>query len=180
MDIDDSMIPLERIENKILLLRGKKVLLDRDLAELYGVETRRLKEQVKRNIERFPNDFMLQVTDSEVESMVSQNAIPSKQILGGALPFAFTQEGVAMLSSVLRSSQAITMNIQIMRAFVRMREMIANNEKMAGQLNDLEERMDTQEMNTILLMDKLRNIEDKVSKPTTLKSDKNKIGFRSK
>ena len=95
-------------------------MLDRDLAELYGVKTIALRQQVKRNLERFPEDFMFQLTPEEGDVLVSQNVIPSKRSLGGSLPYAFTQEGVAMLSSVLRSRRAVEVNIAIMRAFVRL------------------------------------------------------------
>ena len=113
--------------NQIYILRGKQVILDRDLAKLYTVATTRLREQVKRNKERFPQDFMFQLNDSEVEFMVSQNAIPSRKALGGHLPYVFTQEGIAMLSSVLRSPRAISVNILIMRIFAKFRQNIFQN-----------------------------------------------------
>ena len=97
-------------------------MLDRDLAELYGVKSIRLREQVKRNQERFPENFMFQLTEKEVEKMVSQNAIPSKQHLGGYLPYAFTEHGVLMLANVLKSNQAITMSIRIIEIFVKLRK----------------------------------------------------------
>src|SRR5580704_6368332 len=108
------------VEHRIVLLRGQRVMLDRDLAALYQVKPIALRQQVKRNIERFPGDFLLQLTQDEADDLVSQNVIPSKQSLGGSLPYAFTQEGVAMLSSVLRSKRAVRANIEIMRAFVKM------------------------------------------------------------
>lgn len=114
-----ALIPAERIERSILLIRGHKVLLDRDLAELYGVKPIALRQQVRRNLNRFPDDFMFQLTAEEAEALVSQNVIPSRRSLGGFLPYAFAQEGVAMLSSVLRSERAVLVNIDIMRAFVR-------------------------------------------------------------
>ncbi len=114
-------VPVERIEKSILLIRSEKVLLDRDLAKLYGVKSIALRQQVGRNIDRFPEDFMFRLTEEEADALVSQNVIPSKRSLGGSLPYVFTQEGVAMLSSVLRSEQAVQVNIQIMRAFVRLR-----------------------------------------------------------
>ena len=103
-------LPEDKVINKIWELRGQKVILDRDLAELYGVRAIRLREQVKRNAERFPENFMMQLSEEEVEDMVSQNAIPSKQVLGGALPYAFTEHGVLMLSNVLKSKRAIKMS----------------------------------------------------------------------
>ena len=111
-----SLIPVERIERVILLIREQKVMLDRDLAELYGVKAIALRQQVSRNKARFPPEFMFQLSQDEAEALVSQNVIPSKRSLGGSLPYAFTQEGVAMLSSVLRSERAMLVNIEIMRA----------------------------------------------------------------
>lgn len=108
----------EIIGNKIFLIRGCKVMLDRDLAGLYGVETSALKRQVNRNIERFPEDFMFALNDKEVEAMVCQIGIPSKSYFGGATPYAFTEQGVAMLSSVLNSDRAVKVNIEILRVFV--------------------------------------------------------------
>ncbi len=111
----DKTILVERVERRIFLIRGHKVMLDSDLAELYGVKPIRLREQMKRNHERFPGDFMFQLSDEEVEFLVSPNTIPSRKPLGGYLPYVFTQEGIAMLSSVLRSRRAVMVNIAIMR-----------------------------------------------------------------
>ncbi len=115
------------VKDKIHTIRGFQVILDRDLASLYEVEPIRLREQVKRNIERFPEDFMFRLTEKEVNLMVSQYAIPSKKLLGGSLPYAFTEQGVSMLSGVLRSSKAVEVNIKIMRAFVAMRRFMLEN-----------------------------------------------------
>ena len=167
-----DLIPLERIENKILLIRGKKVLLAYDLAELYDVSTKRLNEQVKRNIKRFPDDFMFQLTPQEFADLKSQFATSS---WGGRRlpPYAFTEQGVAMLSTVLNSERAILVNIGIMRAFMRMRDMLLNNAKMASRLREIEDRVDTQEMNTIIIMDKLRAL------TTPEKKKQKKIGFHT-
>ena len=108
-----SLIPLGHVDQVIFLIRGRKIMLDRDLAGLYGVRTIALRQQVKRNSDRFPNDFMFQLSDKEVDLLVSQNVIPSRRNLGGFLPYAFTQEGVAMLSGVLRSDRAVLVNIAI-------------------------------------------------------------------
>lgn len=121
------IIPEEKIINKILVLREEKVMLDVHIAEIYGVENRALKQAVRRNLDLFPEDFMFVLTDKEVEIVVSQNLIPSKQYLGGANPYAFTEAGVAMLSSVLKSKRAKEMNIAITRAFVALRKMLVNN-----------------------------------------------------
>jgi hypothetical protein len=121
---------------------NSKIMVDRDLAQFYGVETRRLKEQVKRNIERFPEDFMFQLTEKEVEFMVSQNAIPSKQHLGGSLPFAFTEQGVSMLSAVLKSKIAIDISIQIMRTFVAIKKYALTHDELAKKIEELENRVE--------------------------------------
>ena len=142
--IVDSIVPIELIEQKIYLMRGQKVMLDKDLAALYGVKPIRLREQVKRNIKRFPEDFMFQLNEKEINIMVSQNAIPSRKYLGGHPPYVFTEQGVAMLSSVLNSERAIEVNIHIMRAFVKLREMIASNKELAKKLNKLEKKYDAQ------------------------------------
>ena len=136
-------VPVERIERTILLIRGQKVMLDSDLAELYGVSTKRLNEQVRRNASRFPPDFMFQLTTEEAEDLRSQIAT-SKGGRGGRryLPYVFTEQGVAMLSSVLKSDRAVQVNIEIMRAFVRLRYMIATHEDLARRLAELEHRQD--------------------------------------
>ncbi len=131
-------------EKRILLLRSHRVMLDYDLAELYGVETRALKQAVRRNLDRFPADFMFELVGDEVTDMVSQNVIPGRGKLGGARPMAFTEQGVAMLSSVLRSPRAVQVNIAIMRAFVRLREMLLTNADLARKLADLERKYDSQ------------------------------------
>lgn len=135
---------LQIIQSKIMEIRGNRVLLDFHLAELYGVETRALKQAVRRNMERFPEDFMSQLTELEIKEMVSQNVIPSKKVLGGAKPYAFTEQGVAMLSSVLRSPTAVNVNIAVMRAFVLMRRMIAGYGELQKRMEELEKEMDEQ------------------------------------
>jgi hypothetical protein len=139
-----TLIPLEVIERRILLIRGQKVMLSTHLAELYDVETRVLNQAVKRNISRFPQDFMFQLNTSEAEQLVSQNVIPHKKYFGGSLPYAFTEQGVAMLSSVLNSERAIKVNIEIMRAFVRLRRMLASHSELARKLDALENKYDAQ------------------------------------
>jgi hypothetical protein len=117
-------------------------MFDFDLASLYQIETRALKQQVRRNMERFPEDFMFVLSDPEMNRMVSQNVIPSKSYFGGAMPMAFTELGVAMLSSILKSKQAILVNISIMRAFVNLRRLIDSNRELAGRVDLLEEKYD--------------------------------------
>jgi len=141
-----SLIPADRIEKAILLIRGQKVMLDADLAELYGVETRVLVQAVKRNLERFPEDFMLQLSKEEVDFLRSQ-IVTLKKGRGQHskyLPYAFTEQGVAMLSSVLRSQRAIQVNIEIMRAFIRLRQMLASHVELARKLDALEKKYDAQ------------------------------------
>jgi hypothetical protein len=140
-----SIIPVERIEHAILLLRGQKVMLDADLAALYGVPTRRLNEQVRRNLARFPADFMFQLSPEEVDALRSQFAT-SKRGRGGRryAPLVFTEQGVAMLSSVLNSERAVQVNIEIMRAFVRLRRMLASHADLARRLDALERKYDAQ------------------------------------
>jgi ORF6N domain len=137
---DISVINEEIVKNKIYFIRGYQVMLDRDLAELYNVKPIKLREQVKRNIDRFPKDFMFQLDDNEVNFMVSQNAIPSKQHLGGSLPYVFTEQGVASTSSVLTNKIAINIHIKIMRAFVQMRKFISNNALVFQRLDSLEQK----------------------------------------
>jgi phage regulator Rha-like protein len=134
----NSLIPIEGILNKILVIRNQRVILDRDIALLYEVETRALKQAVKRNINRFPPDFMFTLTKKEINLMVSQNVIPSKSHFGGANPMTFTEQGVSMLSSVLNSERAIEINILIMRAFVKLREIISTHKKVEVKLKELE------------------------------------------
>jgi hypothetical protein len=136
----------DRITKTILFIRGEKVLLDEDLAVLYGVETKALVQAVKRNEERFPADFMFQLTQEEWDHLRSQIVTSNREGWGGRryAPYAFTQEGVAMLSSVLRSSRAIQVNIEIMRAFVRLREILSSHHELAKKLEALEQRYDSQ------------------------------------
>ena len=132
----DKLIAIELIERKIYLLRGHKVMLDRDLAQLYGVETRTLNQAVRRNINRFPEDFMFALDREEI-MRISQIVI-SSEIKFSKSVLAFTQEGIAMLSSVVRSNRAVQVNIAIMRTFVRLREMLNTSQKLAKKLHDLE------------------------------------------
>jgi hypothetical protein len=143
MTAKNISIPVECIEKAIFLIRGHKVMLDVDLAELYGVATKRLNEQVRRNISRFPADFMFQLDEQEASALRSQFAT-SKKGRGGRryLPYVFTEQGVAMLSSVLNSERAIEVNIAIMRVFVRLREMMATHKELAFKLIELEERLE--------------------------------------
>ena len=143
---DKSLIPVDRIEKAILLIRKQKVMLDADLASLYGVETRVLVQAVRRNLERFPEDFMFQLSKEEVDFLRS-HIVTLKRGRGQHskyLPYAFTEQGVAMLSSVLRSQCAIRVNIEIMRAFIRLRQMLASHAELARKLEALEDKYDAQ------------------------------------
>ena len=130
----------EDIKNKIYTIRGMQVMIDRDLSKLYEVENRALKQAVKRNIDKFPDDFIFELTHNEIEMMVSQNVIPSKKHLGGASPFVFTEQGVSMLSSILKSKTATKVSIDIFRAFVNMRKFISNNTQIFQRLESLESK----------------------------------------
>jgi len=141
----NELIPVEVIESKIYYIRGQKVMIDHDLAELYEVKTFVLNQAVKRNIDRFPEDFMFQLTDKEWEYLRSQFVISNKGRGGRRYsPYVFTEQGVAMLSSVLNSKQAIFVNIQIMRAFVKLREMIASHQELSKRLDEMESKYDEQ------------------------------------
>lgn len=174
------VIPPERIEQRILLIRGHKVMLDSDLAELYGVETKAFNQAVRRNINRFPEDFMFQVTPEESESLrvhfgtssLRSQFVTSKERRGGRRyhPLAFTEQGVAMLSSVLRSQRAVQVNIAIMRAFVKLREMLASHRDLARRLEEMERKYDAQFK---VVFDAIRELMKPPEKP------KRKIGFRS-
>ncbi len=137
-----DVVPVERITDKIYLFRGKKVLMDRDLAALYGVETAQLKRAVRRNIERFPVDFMFELTKQEFENWRCHFGTSNSEKMGLRYsPMVFTEQGVAMLSSVLRSKRAIEVNIAIMRAFVKLREMSATHKELARKFYDLEQHL---------------------------------------
>ena len=164
-------IPSEKIEKCIFLLRGQKVMLDADLAELYGVETGALKRAVKRNRERFPEDFMFPLTFQEVGILRCQNGISS---WGGHrfLPYAFTEQGVAMLSSVLKSKRAVQVNIEVMRAFVKLREMLASHKDLALKLAEMEKKYDSQFK---VVFDAIRELMAPIEPPPKPR----RIGFRT-
>ena len=167
-----NLISNEIIENAIYLIRGEKVMLDRDLAKLYGVPTGALNQAVRRNRERFPEDFMFQLTVAEVAKLnLSQIVIGSEKHRDPRLrPYAFTEQGVAMLSSVLRSKVAITVNIEIMRAFVKLRQMLTSNAELSRRLDELESKYDKQFR---VVFDAIRHL------MSTAVKDRKEIGFRS-
>ncbi len=156
--IMSQVISVVGVEQKIFYIRGQKVMLDRDLSVLYGVKSIALRQQVKRNQDRFPDDFMFQLTHEEAKALVSQNVIPSQSSLGGYLPYAFAEQGIAMLSSVLKSKRAIHVNIAIMRAFVKIREILATHKELADRLNELERRMGRKDQEVIALFEAIRKL----------------------
>lgn len=170
-----SLIPVERIENKIYLIRGQKVMLDRDLAELYGVQTKALNQAVKRNKDRFPDDFMFSLTRQEILRM-SQFVTSSSGQIKAVLKFSknvnvFTEQGIAMLSSVLKSKRAIQVNIAIMRAFVKMRRILSTHKELAQKFKELEGRVDQHDSEIKLIFEAIRKIITHSEKP------KKRIGF---
>jgi hypothetical protein len=164
-----SLIPAERIEQKILTLRGERVMLSTDLAKLYGVEPRALIQAVKRNLDRFPADFMFQLTKEEVANLKSQIVISSWGGARRATPYAFSENGVAMLSSVLNSNRAIHVNVEIMRTFTRLRKLLASHAELARKLDALEKKYDAQFR---IVFDAIREL---MTPPTQPK--KGRIGF---
>lgn len=147
-------------------------MLDRDLAELYDVKAIRLREQVKRNEERFPKNFMFQLTEEETESMVSQNAIPSKQHLGGALPYAFTEHGVLQLANVLRSGRAVQMSIAIIEVFVKMREMLLTHKDLLLEMEEIRKKVSGQDKKIELIFNYLKQFIKDQAEP------RQQIGYR--
>ncbi len=163
-----ALIPDERIERSILLIRGQKDMLDADLAEIYGVTTKRLNEQVKRNHDRFPKDFMFQLTEKEFKRLRSQFAT-TNLMKRRTPPYAFTEHGAVMLASVLNSEIAVNASIQVVRAFVRLRRMLESNKALAGRLDELENKYDSQFK---AVFDAIRQLMIPPEK------DQRKIGFR--
>ena len=170
MPKSDSLIPVESITSRIFLIRGQKVMLDSDLAELYGVTTSALNQAVKRNTDRFPPDFMFQMTDPEFSNLKSQFVTSS---WGGRrkLPLVFTEQGVSMLSSVLHSERAIQVNIAIMRAFVQIREMLSTHKELAYKLEELERKVGIHDQTIVQLIEAIRQLMEPPAKK------RNPIGF---
>ncbi len=169
----EVLLPVEIIQNKIFLIRGQKVMLDKDLAQLYQVATKRFNEQVKRNIKRFPEDFMFQLTQEEFDNLRSQFATSS---WGGRryLPYVFTDYGVAMLSSVLNSDRAIDVNIQIMRVFTKLRELMLSHKDLARKIEELEKKYDKQ---FVVVFEAIRKLMTAPVVPPSDDYKRTKIGF---
>jgi hypothetical protein len=168
-----ELIPMERIQNFIFLIRGEKVLLGQQLAELYGVSVKVLIQAVKRNRERFPKDFVFLLTRQEFTNLKSQIVTSSWGGMRRAMPYAFTEQGVAMLSSVLRSKRAVQVNVAIMRAFVSLRRLLATNETLARKLAELERRLEGHDQAIKSLFDAIRELMAPPAKP------KREIGFHA-
>ncbi len=167
---EQSFVPAERIKQLILFIRGEKVICDSDLAALYQVETRTLVQAVRRNFSRFPADFMFQLSKEEFEALRSQFVISNKGRGGRRyLPYVFTEQGVAMLSSILNSERAVQVNIAIVRAFVKLRKILASNKHLARKLEDLEKKYDSQFK---VVFDAIRRLMAPPPKPK-------RIGFRA-
>lgn len=152
-----ALVPFERIASVIYLVRGQKVMLDRELAMLYGVETRVLNQAVKRNRERFPADFMFELTRNEIRN-ISQSVISSATLKHAPKVFAFTEQGVAMLSGVLHSRQAVEVNIAIMRAFIRLRQFLASQAKLGKKLRDLERKVESHHESIHVLFEAIQQL----------------------
>jgi ORF6N domain len=168
------MLPDEKIISKIYFIRGEKVMLDRDLAELFDVKAIRLREQVRRNSEKFPLHFMFQLTNEEVEIMVSQNAIPSKQNLGGYLPLVFTEHGVLQLANVLKSGKATQVSIRIIEIFIKMRAMLMDSITLKLDIEEIKNRLDNHDKNIELFFSYLDELIEKEEQP----KPRNRIGFK--
>jgi hypothetical protein len=169
------LIPDELVMNKIYLIRGQKVMLDRDLAHLYGVETKVFKQAVRRNIERFPGDFMFEMTSEELENWRSQFVTSNSDNMGLRYPpFCFTEQGVAMLSSVLKSETAIRVNIQIIRVLTKMRELLLTHKDILLQLEKMERKLTGHDADIVLIFQYLKQLLNPPQPP------RNKIGFKRK
>ena len=166
--MNTALISIEKIETRIFLIRGKKVMIDTDLAELYEVQTKVINQSVKRNIKRFPEDFMFQLTKYERDELVTNCDRFKKLKHSTSLPYAFTEQGVAMLSTVLNSERAINVNIQIMRTFTKLREMIDSNKELKKKIEDVEKKYDKQFQ---IVFEAIKRLIEPEIKP------KRKIGF---
>ena len=171
------VLPDEVIASKIYIIRDKKVMLDRNLAELYDIKAIRLREQVKRNTDRFPENFMFQLSEKEVDILVSQNAIPSRKHLGGYLPYAFTEHGILMLANVIKSERAIKVSIRIIEIFVRLREMLLSYKDVLRKLDEIESKYTDHDQKIMLIFEYLKQMEQARQEDPELKIRK-RIGFK--
>jgi hypothetical protein len=174
-----NIIPDEVIMNKIYLIRGKKVMLDLDLANLYEVNTKQLKRSVKRNLSRFPEDFMFELTKEELANWRYQFGTSKSEIMGLRIqPFAFTEHGVIMLASILNSERAIKVNVQIIRIFIRMREILESHKEILSKLEKFEHRMDEHDNQILLIFEYLKQFEQNKQKEYEQKN-RPRIGFQT-
>ena len=172
------MIPEETMITKIYLIRGKKVIIDRDLADFYGVETRRLKEQVRRNIDRFPEDFMIEMTKEELDDFRKQFGNTSKEIMGLRItPFAFTEHGILMLASILNTERAIQVNIQLVRIFNKMREMLLSHKDLFLELEKVKNQLSDHDNKFMLIFEYLKQFEEAKQQQSNQENRK-RIGFK--
>ena len=172
--MNDIIIPNEIITNKIYFIRGQKVMLDNELSALYGVETKQLKRQVRRNIERFPEDFMFELSNVENEILRSQFGTLKQGTHSKYIPMVFTEQGIAMLSSVLNSSMAISVNIQIIRVFTKIREALTNNLSVKLDIEEIKKKLTNQDKNIELVFSYL----DELMEKQDIKVERNIIGYK--
>jgi hypothetical protein len=172
---NEIIINDEQIINKIYLIRNQKVMLDKDLAKLYDVKPIRLREQVRRNFDKFPSHFMFQLTEIEVEIMVSQNAIPSKSALGGALPYVFTEHGALQLANVIKSGRATQVSIRIIDIFVRIRQMLMEDYSLRAEIEQIKNKIINQDKNIELIFSYLDEFIEKQENPRP----RNPVGYKT-
>lgn len=174
MSAKDSLLPIERVQSRILLIRGQRVVLDADLAELFGVPTKRLNEQVKRNLERFPERFMFQLTDEEKAEVVANCDHLQRLKFSPMLPYAFTEHGTIMAATVLNSPRAIQISIYVVEAFVRLRELLLSNRALAHKLEELERRIASHDKHIQAIFEAIRQLLSPPDQP------RREIGFHVK
>lgn len=174
MPENKMMVPIELIESRILSIRGHRVMLDMDLAELYGVPTKRLNEQVRRNSERFPPDFMFQLTKDEKAEVVAKCDHLRKLKFSPNLPYVFTEHGAIMAASVLNTERAIEVSVYVVRAFIKLRQMLSSQKKLAQKLSELEQRLDSHDEAIQAIITAIRELMEPPHK-----EQKNKIGFKT-
>ena len=171
----DIIIPDEIITNKIYFIRNQKIMIDKDLSELFEVESKALRQQIKRNLDKFPEHFMFRLTELEVEMMIAEKAILSKQVLGGSLPYVFTEHGVLQLANVLKSKRATEMSIKIIEVFVSLRNFLTDNLNLKLEVEMIKKKLINQDKNIELVFSYLDELIDKQENPL----ERNKIGYKS-
>lgn len=167
------ILPDEIILNKIFIIRNQKVMLDKDIAEIFDVKPKRLREQVKRNVFKFPDHFMFQLTEKEALTMASQNAIPPLKYFGGTMPYVFTEYGILQLSNILRSDKATQMSIRIIEVFIKMREILLNNKEINLKIEEIMKQLNVHEDRMDMLYKYLSEFID------TKKNDRKELGYKA-